>query len=643
MPYQPPIQVTSKLVGPDNFKDICDFIKDKVAHLDRRLLSFRTEKLPEYVRLYKAKPKNENVDWPWPGAANLVIPIIGTYSDELLARVMGGIWMYDPLWAVTLSGDISSKDGEELKDITQKFLIDMAYDPQELDLYRVSQSVNHSAIKYGTGVVYTPYEFAEQMEYVYKDGGLSDNPDDVAIGEPRKFTTFDGPHPQLIPLNKVIFEPNVPKMEDMKIYGHIETLDMWQVKDLPSKSPYFKKADIENLLNMPDAAQETEMEKEINEQFSIDNSGIDTGAARWHFYRLFFKFTMKGIEHCFQAYYHKKTEQILWVVFNNYPKNMLPYQDTKLAYDDESYLGTGFAEMLHIAQKEVSQNNNWQTNNRNYAMLGAWRIDPESKLSSMLDVFPGVGIPAKKDEVEWLKPQVDMGYSSEPSQFALSCAKERVGVDPAMGGTGGGIVNPKRGIYSAAGTSMVMTQANNRNNLRTGDMRSAHVKLGLKFLTIYANFGIGNRLEKYGKSADVLKKALKMYKEGTLGLRLRPASASLNKELERQNDILLADRIERFYQQEAQMVQAIQTGGISPELKQLYTEQLLGARAMMLALLRNFNKDNTDTILPNLDVLTQPEGAGNGHQNSSRPSPLSLVPQGIVGAGRVPAGAGATQ
>src|ERR1035441_6935617 len=57
MSYQPPTQVTPELIGPDNYREICDFIKDKIAHLDRRLQTFRTEKLPEYVRLYKARPK----------------------------------------------------------------------------------------------------------------------------------------------------------------------------------------------------------------------------------------------------------------------------------------------------------------------------------------------------------------------------------------------------------------------------------------------------------------------------------------------------------------------------------------------------------------------------------------------------------
>jgi hypothetical protein len=654
MPYQPPTLVNDltlladeKKLGEDNYKELCQFIIDKVDHLDRRLETFRTEKLPEYVRLYKARPKNKEVSWPWEGAANMVIPIIGTYSDELLARVMGGIWMYDPLWAATISGDLPTKDGEELKQITQQFLMDMAYDPNELDLYRVEQSAFHSAIKYGTGIIITPYEYQTRMEAVYRDGGQ--DPKAPVTSEFKKYTVIDGPKPEILPLNRFIFEPNKPRLEDMKMYGHVESLDVWQLQDLVYKSPYYKQEDIDKLLASPDAVQETEMEREINEESGISDGGVDKGAARWYIYNLWFNYTISGTEYAFQAKYSKRDKMVLWIVFNNYPKNMIPYQDMKLAYDDESYLGTGFAELLHIAQKEVSNNNNWRTNNRNMAMLGVWRADPESKLGSLLDLMPGVVVPAKKDELEYIKSGTDMGYNNESDAFQISIAKERVGVDPAIGGAGGGIVNPKRGIYSAAGTSMVMAQANNRNNLRTADMRAAHVKLGLKLLTMYANFGIGDKLKKYGTQAEKLKKALDMYKSGTLGLRLRPASAALNKELDRQNDILLSDRVDRFYQQEAQMIQAIMTQGIPEPLKKLYLEQLLGARAMMQSILRTFNKDNTETVLPDLGPIIQMAtqqpsaggGAGNGNQNSGGVNPVQGVPQGNVGSGGVPAGAGA--
>jgi hypothetical protein len=642
MPYQPPTLVNSSLIGKDDYAEICLFIKDKCAHLDRRLQTFRTEKLPEYVRLYKAKPKNETVSWPWEGAANLVIPIIGTSSDELLARVQAGIWMYDPLWSATMSGDLPTKDGEDIKAIVQDFLMDMAYDPAELDLYRVSQSANHSAIKYGTGVIHTPYEYEEEIERVYVDGGLTDG--SPVTSKDSTFTSFDGPKPELLPLNRFIFDPSVAKLENMKLYGHVESLDYWGVKDLRSKSPYYTQEDIDFLLNSPDAVQETEMEREIQSAFGIDSSGVDTGAARWYIYHLWFSFVCGGKKRCFQARYHKKSERILWIAFNNYPKNLTPYQDMKLAYDDESYLGTGFAEMVHMIQKEVSNNNNWRTNNRNMAMLGLFRADPESKLGSMLDIFPGACFPGRKDEIEHFKAGADIGYSDGPDQFHMAIAKERTGVDPASGGTGGGIVNAKRGIYSAAGTSMVMMQANNRNNLRMGDMRSAHVKLGLKFLSMYANFGIGSKLSKYGTRAEKLKTALNMYKTGTLGLRLRPSNASMNKEMERQNDILLSDRLDRYYAAQTQIIQALGMPNIPAELKAYYFDMLLATKATMQSLLKAFNKDNTGTILPDIaKIITafeQQAGAGNGNQNSTGVGTVPQVPSGAMGQGGVPAGLG---
>src|SRR5215472_4771233 len=305
MPYTPPVRLRESDWGKDEYKDLCDFIKDKVKHLDMRLQAFRTEKLPEYVRLYKGRPKNKTVDWPWPEAANLVIQLIGTFSDEFLSRIIGSVWLYDPLWSATIGGDIPDQDGNNQKQIIEKFLMDMAYSPDELDLYRVEQAADHSAIKYGTGWVYTPYEFTQEIEYLYIGGGETSA--SMPHGEPREVTRRDGPHPELLPLNRAIFDPSCADLKNMEFYGFIEPLDYWAVKNLPSKSPYYDGTDIEQMLNSPDAVQESEMEREVNKQFSFGN-GIDTGAARWYIYNLFFKYTKDGKVYSLCAKYWKHEE-----------------------------------------------------------------------------------------------------------------------------------------------------------------------------------------------------------------------------------------------------------------------------------------------------------------------------------------------
>ena len=654
MAFSPPILLRKEDFGTEEYEEICEFIEEKIEHLDRRLQTFRTQTLPEYLRLYKGRPKNDVVDWPWEGASNLQIPLIGTYTDELLARTMGGIWMYDPLWTAMLSGDTPSKDGEEMKEIYQQFLADMSYDPEELDLYRVEQAMFTSANKNGTGVIHFPWEYRQEIEMLYLGGGIDSTTDPE--GTPSEFDVQDNPVPEMIPLNRWGFEPSVTTLRKHKFFYHIEPLTYWDIKNLRSRSPYYKQSDIDLLLENPDAVQEDEMEEELNYDKKIENSSISTGAARWYIHHCVFTWNKDGKNYWFFARYHKNSRKVLFVTYNNYPKNLLPYEDVKLAYDDESYLGKGFAEMVHMFQKELSNNVNWRTNNRNYAMLGVWRVSPESKLSSILDFFPGVAVPAREKEIELIKPGTDVGYNNAPDEFIMACAKERTGIDPAIGGQGGGVVNPKRGIYSAAGTSMVLAQQNNRNSLRTSDMRSAHVRIGQKLGTLYANFGIGNRIRRYASNSEILKNALESVRTGILTLKLRPTSASLNKELERQNDILLTDRLERYYQQQAQIIEAMMNPQAPPPLKEYFAQCIIAGRVMMQALIRNFNKSNVDAYLPQVKQLIgqvmaqqqqQPQGGvpnapGAGIQAGGLNS-IPRLPNGAMAGPQLPAGPGIPQ
>src|SRR5208282_2337039 len=137
----------------EDIEDLHNYIRQNVKSIDSKLESFRTSRLPEYVRLYKGVPKDKETNFPWPGAANLVIQLIGTFCDELLSRILGAIYMYDPLFLISLSGDSPDKTGEEMKRVLEKFLMDEAYDPASLDFYRAEQAFFNSAIKYGTGVM----------------------------------------------------------------------------------------------------------------------------------------------------------------------------------------------------------------------------------------------------------------------------------------------------------------------------------------------------------------------------------------------------------------------------------------------------------------------------------------------------------
>jgi hypothetical protein len=642
MPYPAPTKIKAG-DGKSGFstEDIARLhrlIKESVKAIDSKLETFRTQKLPEYVRLYKGIPKNEHQDFPWPGAANLQIQLIGTFVDELLSRVMGAKYMYDPLWSIELMGDGPDQTGEEEKRILQKFLMDEAYDPDALDYYRIDQAFNNSAIKYGTGIQEFPWEYDIERKYIYLAGGsTAGDKVDYRFDDCIK---RDSPRPKLVPLNKFGIDPRIPNLNDARFFYTIETLSYWDVQRLKEKKELYDKDDLDKILSGPDRTERAQMQQEVEMQKGIDTSSIgEHGSAEWDFYNCYIKFGVGNETYSILSKYHKKTETVLYDIYNFYPQNTFPVEDVKLSYDDETYFGTGYAEMLRSYQKELSQNSNWRTNNRNFAMLGIFRIDPDSKLSSILQMYPGVMVPAKEGQIEKLQSGSSVGENNDADAFIMSCAKERAGVDPAISGTGGGLVNNKRGIYSASGTSMMLIQQNNRNNLRMSDMRSAHVKIAIKLLQMYADFGIGAKLKKYGNNSATLKAALAAFKSNSLGLRLRPTTASNNKELERQNDILLSGALSRFYTENAQMLQAMVQPGMPPQLAEYYSQVLLANVALYKTILRNFNHDDISRLVPDIGkLLKQPQqsqGGGGGMQDAgnSRVTPISGNSQGTIPSG----------
>ncbi len=639
MPYQAPtiIQPNDGVSGFSEveYADLVKFIKSNIKFTDSKLQNFRDDKLPEMVRLYKGVPKERDVSFPWPGAANLVIQLIGTFSDELLSRIMGSIYQYDPLFFIDILGDSPDLNAMDQKAILEKFLMDEAYDPNALDFYRVEQSFMQSAIKYGTGIMEFPWEYNIEKNYVYTGGG--ETQESKVTFKFVDITKRDAPHPKLVPLNCFGIDPNIPVMADADFFCTIETMNKWQVKNLRSRSDLYAGISEEtwnSILSGPDNTAQKPMQQEVEQALGTEGQdSSEDGSSRWYFHNCYIKYRKGNETFSILAKYHKRSEKLLWAIFNPYPQNIFPVEDVKLAYDDENYFGTGYAMMLRNYQRELSQNSNFRTNNRNFGMLGMLRVDPNSKLSSVLQVYPGVMIPAKDGEVEMIKAGSDVGYNNDADNFIYGCAKDRAGVDPAITGTGGGMVNPKRGIYSASGTSMMLMQQNNRNNLRMSDMRSAHVRIAIKLMQMYSNIGIGARLKKYGSNSEILKKAFDSYKTGSLGFRLRPTTASNNKELERQNDILLAQTMDRFHSTNGQIIQAILQMEQNPQFKPLseyYQQAIVGSIELFKIILTNFGRGEVTKLLPKVPNFAasssqggaQPQGQGalsNGQNSGSNP------------------------
>ena len=597
----PAIRPVKLNFGKDATEDMWKYVEDSSDYWFARTKRFREEKLKEYARLYKGTPLNETRDIPWPGASNIEIQIIATNSDQLLARVMS-MYFTEPLWTAKIFGDIGPQkgDGDDQRDAIEKFLNNMALEPAELDFYRVEEAWFSSTIRNGTGIIKFPWLYHIENQIIStEDTDLS-----AAKYETREIIKLDGPRPEVVPLNKFLTDITTQRLEDSKFKCHIITLSRKQLEDRKALG-FFDSEKLDQIIAQPTRSQRDVLQQYLETSQGIDIMSNGNLSDEYDLYECWFKYQHNGSNLSLVAIHYPTADVRLEAFYNYYPENMGIFEDAKLAYDDDQYYGYGFAEMLKALQEEISELHRQRINAKTLSNTTAFRVNKNSKLHSILQFYPGVLIPADEGEIKRLKLNNPQADSLDGENLSLALVKERTGIDPATGGTGGGIVNSKRGIYSSQGTFAVLQQQNSRTGLRMSDMRSAHSRAGSKFAKLYAHFGLGKKLRQFGSNADVLRNALENIKSGKLGLSVRASTASMNKELEKQNDIMLSQTLTGLYQADAQIIQSLGMQGMPDDLKAYYTEVLRAKQALYKQIVQNFGHDDAARLIPRPALLDQ--------------------------------------
>jgi hypothetical protein len=419
-----------------------------------------------------------------------------------------------------------------------------------------------------------------------------------------------------------------PTLRTADFIVHVTTYNKFQLRDLIDEAAdedqidngsFWDKQALEEILALgPDRQGQDYYQEAQEEKKGMTNTEPVSVSGVWDFYECWFAYRSNGKRYRCIVHWHYKTKKNVGGIFNPYPENQIPFEDAKLAYDDDQYYGYGFMEMLEAYQREISLTHNQRIDNRTLANTGAMRVAPNSQLASILQFYPGMMIPGEVGEIEALPlGNTSAPITTEDEELTLRLVAARSGVDPAVGGTGGGIVNAKRGIYSAQGTAIAMQSVNNRNGLRTNDMRSAHVRLAIKFAKQYAFFGVdGNRLRKYGDEAELLKRALQSYSDGKLGLLIKAATASNNRELDKQNDMLLMQTLANAQQQDMQMIGALQTPNMPPEMMDYIIGSIAAKNTLLRRILRSFNHPDVERLAPLPDFIKQHRESQNASSQS---------------------------
>lgn len=582
MPDIKPIKIT--LTEGESEQKMTSFLDDRLLAIKKGLVEFHTVQLPMWKEIYEAEPLEQTKSFPFQNASNLVVPIAAIHSDTLKARLMAGIFKTDPIWIAAVHGSFAG-EGTEAKHALEDFLQAIATEPDELDLYRVYNDILGDVINYGTMIVKSPWEHLT-IDQATGDG----------TGKPL-FTpevVYDGPRPEKIALQDFYMSPADKSLERSPFKAHKRKMLKYELEDR-AFSQIYDKAAVEKVLKSPEGTGATNSEQKDSSNSQIK---VPQGEAYqyWEIFECWALWRDNNLNCKIIVTYHPASKTILRAIYNFLPDD--PFVGARLLLRDGNYFGYGLCEILSTFQEETSQIHNQRRDAQTVANTKVWRVDPLSKLHDGYQIYPSAMLPAAKDEIEPMSHGEPSEINIEEEKLTLELAERRSGVSPPMQGAGSGSFS-KRGVYSAMGTMSLLQEGSSRTDLAIGDVRYFHTKLGRIVSRQYAAFGLQNScINQFGAKADVIRTALKAILEKKMFLRVGAPTASVNREVEKQNDIMLASIMAKHYQMITGMLAQASSGQVPPQVAEYLTKAIGASNKFMTMVLQHFGYDEPELYTP---------------------------------------------
>lgn len=610
-------------------------IKVRRKQLERRHKNL----VPEWRRLAEGKPKEEKKSWPFENCANLVHQLIGEANDDLAARVMGVVWATAPIALFryfTKSGNEHDAETNSRKSKLLEQAMDyFAYDPNELDLWNKENIWFSTGANIGTSWLCVVPEQRTEAVYIGYEEKKGSKFEDA--------TLYEGPKVLNLRDEDVLYDPDADTPEDSDFLSKRGTLRRRDLQEREFKGLY-KKGSVSQILGHPDRYGPDETQRKASKSKGVVQVE-ERVLAEWDIEECYFSWYHNKKKFKLIAWFHVGTKTVLNQVFNFIPDNQLPLVRTRLSSGEKGMNGRGLADMGRDAQEEVSTAKNQRTDAITWGILGLNRISPQNKnIDKNFKIFPGAAMPFGKDDFEHFsvgEPAMS-GLSLQNEEGMIRQARERFGIGPAVAGDGAGKQMDKKGHYGSMGTLAVMQDSNTRVAHRTSDFRHSHVKLVSLLTDFYGFMGLGRKGSIFGLDDKLLSEALADHLERRVRIPIRAATASANREVTKQNELLLNAALGAYIKETSTMYQAAMNAQLPPLYKKWLTGIIKARTRLMQQIIRDFQlSDQPEEFVPNVefegDAERQKERQTNAQEKGIDPGVIEMAKKFRgVGAGAVP-------
>lgn len=567
----------------------------------------RVARLAEWQRAYDGDPKEKRKTFPWPGAANLTVPLIGIAVDSIVARIVNTIFMVEPFWSVRplrKEVDQVAKPVEQYLDWSRK---------AEFNLYRAVRPWTIEVTKFGWGWLKLGWEVYTVSDYIVsKDGGGQQQ--NRVIRRPNVYHVMD---------QDMITQCGVEDEEQAEWICHRVRLTDNQMR-MRRYDHIYGKAEVDKVLKF---------KEELNpDEDVLNRSDPNSAPRRRDRMNVLYEFCIDWpwgegeFPQGMVITYHRPTKTILRAIFNPYGFRM--YKKGKFIEREGKLEGFGIAKRLWMLQEELSTIHNQQVDNATVANTRFF-LGKRGVVKSGTSIYPGKILLVGDPKNDLTPMQLGEVYPSMRALelTALSYAERASGVSDYQLGRESSVAGSGA---TATGTLALIQEGNRRFDLNIRDMRDALGEVGKRVLEINQRFRPrGAAYFVQGSDGAWTEEVLNLPSEfsaSQLAVELSASTATINRETEKQGLIGLLGVVSNYYEKLAQIGMVVLNPNVPPEMKDLMIREAEGAKHLMKRIVQTFDVKSIDTVVPGL----MPEGLG-GLEGSSGSVPGGAADPSMAG------------
>jgi len=306
--------------------------------------------------------------------------------------------------------------------------------------------------------------------------------------------------------------------------------------------------------------------------------------------------------------YSRTSDGVLRSIYDYTPRGKGVFTDFRIMPRENLFYGYSVPEILEQSQEEKAQIHNARRDGNIIANVPGWKKKRLAEVGNpSAEWYPG-----KVFEVDNMEDLEILTFGGNyngmiDEEGVLDAEAERyTGISPAAQGFGSGVVG-KKGIYSSQGTLALLAEGNKRLDIYLRRIRRPFHSVGSQIFTSYRDFASDAKVwEAYGKNGDLLKQAFSLKEpDGFKGLffGIGASDSSANKEIDRQNLLLMANTMAAYYKQLMSLIPAVVQAPDGSPFKELGLQILDGARDLANRLLFAFDVHDRQHMLPDVRAI----------------------------------------